>query len=381
MKGMPFILYMEPTLFCNLKCPSCPTGRGLLDYPKMKISLEDFKNNIDGISRNTFIIFMYNWGEPLLNKDFADMVQYASEKGIQIRASSNLSIPLTEEQVEKIVKSGLFHLKVGIDGATPEVHAMYRRGSDLNTVHNNVKLIQKTKEKLGMTTPKISVAYHVFAHNEHEIEKFFEQMKNLGVDSYGACGGWLPENGSVLAPSNNKYNIYGGANNQISTFISKKMNLPSCVWLYFAAVINPCKTIAPCCGVQSVRLDFGKMLDTNGKKDIFHQFQEVWNGEKYQTARNLFKSRKLREEWINTNLKDLNPERMTFSQPKNENEIICEKCPIPHTIDQWDSILETIFHSLREDLIYNLKKGKILNCVENCLKIMIVEISLIINKK
>ena len=32
--SLPFVMFYEPTSFCNLKCPSCPTGTGMLDVPK-----------------------------------------------------------------------------------------------------------------------------------------------------------------------------------------------------------------------------------------------------------------------------------------------------------------------------------------------------------
>ena len=40
--GYPLTLMVEPTNICNLKCPLCPTGRGLIKRPKGFLNLNNF---------------------------------------------------------------------------------------------------------------------------------------------------------------------------------------------------------------------------------------------------------------------------------------------------------------------------------------------------
>src|SRR3989338_4326631 len=41
--GKPLTAMIEPTNYCNLKCPLCPTGRGLIQRKKESLKFNDFK--------------------------------------------------------------------------------------------------------------------------------------------------------------------------------------------------------------------------------------------------------------------------------------------------------------------------------------------------
>lgn len=340
-RGLPFVLYYEPTTFCNLKCPSCPTGVGLLDRPKDLVNPEDFKRTIDSLADWVFMINMYNWGEPLLHRDFAKLAKYAADRGILVSASSNLSVPLSAAQCEEIVKSGLHSLKVGVDGASGAVHAMYRRGSNLEMVHKNIRTLNLMKEKLGSPTPIIIVAYHVFAHNEEEIEEFSKQMAELGVNSFTAAAAWLPADGTVSKAKNPRYDMYQAVNNTIAKLRSKGKDLKPCSWLYYASVINPGGTISPCCGVVSERSDFGKLRFDDKSVEVDNQFRAEWNGDKYTAAREMFSAGAGVQRWASGNLQDLQPDGMAFSA--KDAPMICSRCPIPHTLEQWSRQVTRIY--------------------------------------
>jgi MoaA/NifB/PqqE/SkfB family radical SAM enzyme len=373
LKSRPFILYYEPTTSCNLKCPSCPTGTGDLDRPKSKVSLEQFKATIDAIGDWVFVLYMYNWGEPLLHKDFDQLVRYATDKGIVVRTSSNLSLPLSQERCEAIVKSGLQSLKVGIDGASPEVHAMYRRGSNLELVHKNVRTLAEIKKRLGMQTPAITVSYHVFAHNEAEIEEFSKQMPELGVNSFNISPSWLPPDNSVSAATDARYNMYEQVNKVITKLHSQKANLKPCSWLYYASVINPNGNISPCCGVASEKSDFGQLPVTNSSVEMREGFDNEWNGRKYTASRKLFSDAKRTEKWADKNLHDLHPDGMAFSSIGVP--MICAKCPIPHTLEQWCEEVWTLYGLFRSEVKRSVRRLDLLGAVDNAAKAVILRIA------
>ena len=41
--GKPYALMVEPTNFCNIQCPSCPTGNKTLNAPRGYMNLDNFK--------------------------------------------------------------------------------------------------------------------------------------------------------------------------------------------------------------------------------------------------------------------------------------------------------------------------------------------------
>ena len=55
--GQPFMLMVEPTNFCNLKCPLCPSGNGQMKRTRGKMDLGDFKNCVGGASCSLLLVF------------------------------------------------------------------------------------------------------------------------------------------------------------------------------------------------------------------------------------------------------------------------------------------------------------------------------------
>src|SRR5262249_3754612 len=52
----PMVLYAEPTLFCNLGCPSCPTGLKLDVRPRVAMDFEWYKQVLDELGPYLFYL-------------------------------------------------------------------------------------------------------------------------------------------------------------------------------------------------------------------------------------------------------------------------------------------------------------------------------------
>lgn len=339
---MPFVLYYEPVTFCNLRCPACPTGTGRLDRPKEKVKPDQFKMTIDALSDWVFRMYVYNWGEPLLHNNFSDLVRYATRKGISVYASTNLSMPLSELQCENIVKSGLYSLKISIDGASSETHAKYRRGSNLRVVHENIRKLVRIKKDLKSPTPKLKAIFLIFEHNENEVADFRRQMAEIGVDRCGVTTAWIPPEGEDISkPTNSEFCKEEYLNEKHRELVSEGHRLKPCTWLYYATVINPGGNISPCCSLLSERFDFGKLTSSNIAAETAKRFRTVWNGSKYKAARKLFSNDEAIEKWI-LNLRNRPSEGMVFSQLQSQTPLICMECYIPHTLKEKSKIIHQL---------------------------------------
>ncbi len=322
-------------MHCNLKCPSCPTGIGILARERGLLDVDHFKAIVDALGKYVFVIEFYNWGEPLLHKRFPEMVRYATERGIRCYASSNLSMPLTAQKAREIVTSGLHSLKVGVDGATPETHARYRRGSNLNVVHENLRKLVATKAELKSKYPKLSPTFHVFEHNEHEIDEVRAQMRSLGIKNLGVLPAILPPNGEVRAPKDKFYDLYARINRIREKMRRHPSKIPACSWLYFTSTINPNLSVSPCCASLNEVLDFGRVDERN----VAHSFSRVWNSDHYRGARAIFANRRSLAAWATETCQDATPDGMAFSQLLSETpKFICDACPIPETVVRWNSL-------------------------------------------
>src|SRR3990167_8708888 len=57
--GMPLTYSIEPTNFCNLKCPECPSGTGELTRPLGFLAIDIFKKIINEISETGFYVQLF----------------------------------------------------------------------------------------------------------------------------------------------------------------------------------------------------------------------------------------------------------------------------------------------------------------------------------
>ena len=190
----PVKAYIEPTLFCNLRCPACPTGLQLGLRPSSTIDVDLFKSAIDEIGDYLFELQMYNWGEPLLHRQTPEMIRYAKDKRIErIKLSTNLSLNLTDDYIERLVRSGLTELIVSLDGTSTETYSKYRLRGEFDLVCRNMMRIQEAKTRLGLTTPEVVWQFLVFKHNEHEIGQAQAEYRQWGADRLLLFGAEMPE--------------------------------------------------------------------------------------------------------------------------------------------------------------------------------------------
>ena len=165
----PSKISIESGNLCNLRCPLCPTGQQDKSAKKGFISFDLFKKVVDEMGQYLTVIRLYNWGEPMLNKDLLRMTHYAKEREIDIKISTNLSMKMEDGQIEALVKAGLEKIYISCNGASSESYLKYHVGGDFDLVMDNMKrLVQKKREIPGCHT-RLVWLFHVFKHNEHEI--------------------------------------------------------------------------------------------------------------------------------------------------------------------------------------------------------------------
>jgi MoaA/NifB/PqqE/SkfB family radical SAM enzyme len=353
----PVAAFIEPNLFCNLQCPACPTGLRLGLRPTVSIKEELFKAAIDEIGDYVFQLYMYNWGEPLLHKQTPELIRYAKAKDLKIVLSTNLSIKLTDDYIERLVQSGLDRLIVSLDGLTQETYEKYRRGGKLDLVRENVMRIKQAKERLGVSTPKVVWQFLVFKHNEHEIEQARAEFKDWGADEITIGAAEMPaeEHSKGLEPSTlPQYNLYH-PDHPVPREAERQMNSGrACSWLYGVFVLNPNGRVSPCCSVSSEKLDFGEYKSG--------AFFDLWNNEKFRRARGLFaKSTSRPAEPMSLDRKLAITKRQDGmgsrdAQSFPEKKIICQKCPIPHLQDYIDPIIGEVAYNMAHPSGVDFKK-------------------------
>ncbi len=178
----PLAVSIEPINICNLKCPECPTGMGILTRNKGQQNVASFQQILKNIPSSTWHLNLYFQGEPFMNLHIFEMIKYAKlSKNMVVSTSTNAQF-ITDDMAHKIVESGLDMLTISFDGVTQEVYEKYRVNGQLSLVIEAVQSLVKAKEKLNTPYPLLAAQFLVFKHNEHQIEEFIDLVCRLKVD-------------------------------------------------------------------------------------------------------------------------------------------------------------------------------------------------------
>ena len=275
----------EPTTSCNLQCPECPSGLREFTIPRGMLKRDFFAKTIDDIYKDILYLIFYFQGEPFLNKNFLEMVKYASDKGIYTATSTNAHF-LTDEMARKTIESGLDRLIISIDGTTQEVYQQYRRAGHLDKVIEGAKNVVKWKKELKSKTPFIFFQFLVVKPNEHQIEEVKKLGKEIGVDEVRFKTAQVydytndPNN---LIPVNEKYSRY--KKNKEGKHDAKNKLANHCWKLWQANVITWDGMVVPCCFDKDASHRLGNLKNQS--------FREIWQNDNYkQFRKELMTSRK-----------------------------------------------------------------------------------------
>lgn len=275
--GFPISVAFEPTTSCNLRCPECPSGLRAFSRPTGMLGHDFFRSMLDQIHQDIFYLIFYFQGEPYLNPEFLDMVNYASGKGVYTATSTNAHY-LTDENARKTVESGLDRLIISIDGTTQEVYAQYRVGGQLDKVLAGARNIVKWKKALQRSTPFVIFQFLVVRPNEHQLESVKQLAREIGVDQVRFKTAQVydyEQDPNQLIPLQDKYSRYRwnrkGLREVKNTFSNH------CWRLWHAPVITWDGLVVPCCFDKDALHRLGDLKSGS--------FREIWNSDLYRSFR------------------------------------------------------------------------------------------------
>lgn len=283
--GLPISISFEPTTSCNLRCPECPSGLRAFTRPTGMLKKDFFSETIDQLYKELSYLVFYFQGEPYLNPQFLDMVQYASSKKIYTATSTNAHY-LTDDAARRTVESGLDRLIISIDGTTQETYQQYRVGGNLQRVLEGATRVVKWKKQLKSKTPFIIFQFLVVRHNEHQIEEVKRLAKETGVDQVRLKTAQVYDfenDPNQLIPKNEKYSRYKKDKDGKMKFRGAVSN--HCWRLWHDPVITWDGAVVPCCFDKDATHKLGNLQQES--------FKTLWQNQNYRQFRSqLSKGRK-----------------------------------------------------------------------------------------
>lgn len=144
---LPIKMDYEVSRHCNFKRRMCLFSEiGNNRLPNM--TFEDYKSSIAG-QIGLIEVKLQGLGEPLLNSDFFQMVEYSVNNHIWARTVTNASLFHLNDNYQRLIDSEIGENQISIDGATKETFEHIRRGSNFKQIITNRKMLNEYAESKG----------------------------------------------------------------------------------------------------------------------------------------------------------------------------------------------------------------------------------------
>jgi radical SAM protein with 4Fe4S-binding SPASM domain len=276
--GLPISIGIEPTTACNLGCPQCPSGLKQFTRPTGRLQLERFQALIDELHPDLLYLILYFQGEPYLNPQFLQMVEYATRHRVHTLTSTNAHF-LSPQAAAQTVEAGLGRIVISLDGTTQEVYEQYRVHGNLEKVLEGTNNLVTAKRLAKAKRPFVDLQFIVFKHNQHQIADAKALGKRLGVDrvslktaqvyDYGTADAWIPDDPTLARYIRDE---------QTQQYRIQNRLLNHCWKLWHGAEITWDGRVLPCCFDKDARHEMGRFPEEAS-------FRSIWRSEPYRTFR------------------------------------------------------------------------------------------------
>ncbi len=168
----PICLTWELTYACNLECIHCLSSSGRRD-PR-ELSTEQAKQVLDELAALQVFYINIGGGEPMVRRDFFEIVEYSVAKGIGVKFSTNGAY-IDKDKAKRLTDMDYLDIQISLDGADAATNDVVRGVGSYDTARRAMDNLASA----GFGPFKISVV--VTRQNVSQLDSF----KAL-ADSYGA---------------------------------------------------------------------------------------------------------------------------------------------------------------------------------------------------
>ncbi len=147
----PDIINLAYDKTCNLSCPSCRSERFAADSEMRKIYTNMQERNIIPLLKRAKWVSMTGSGDPFASKTFRQLLVTINKTDfpqLKVDFMTN-GMLLTRKEWEKFshLSGQVARVRISIDAATKKTHELLRRGSDWETMLENMKFIGELYEQ------------------------------------------------------------------------------------------------------------------------------------------------------------------------------------------------------------------------------------------
>ena len=261
----PFILNVDPASACNFQCTFCPTGdRSLIkDTGRFqgRMKLEVFQKIIDDLAafpQPLKVLRLYKDGEPFLNKNLAQMVDYARRSGraAYIDTTTNGSL-LEPARVLPVIEAGLDRINISIDGMNREQYLRFTKFDiDFEQMVANIRHLYEHRGDCEVFI-KIPSELITTAQRQQFLDIFGEIADRIYIENFAPC--W-PE-----------FDVEARTGIQISRGIYDQEvgETNTCPYIFYSMSVNADGQVSSCF------LDWGRKLLIGDVRE--QALVDIWN--------------------------------------------------------------------------------------------------------
>lgn len=267
---VPFLVYVEPTSFCNLKCRFCPNPT-VPASKKSFMPMATFQKIIDdikGLPARPRVFKFCGVGESLLHRDIAVMIKTVRDTGSADRIIMYTNgVLLNPELNRKIVSGGLNQINISVEATDSEGYEKFAGAKvDFERYVENIRDLYEHREQL-----KIYVKIHSAAvKSESEKQKLYDIFENISdyISIEGLTHIWGDFRSELEEKVVDRYEHNAAKKRQICAISFKTLN------------INADGSCSPCSTDWQHKVIIGNIHEES--------LNEIWNGERLRALQERF---------------------------------------------------------------------------------------------
>lgn len=168
----PICLTWEITYGCNLRCVHCLSSSG--QRRKDELNTMEAKRLIDEWAALRVFYINVGGGEPMSRRDFVELMDYALERGIGVKFSTNGTL-IDDAAAAWIASRDYLDVQISLDGATPETNDPVRGAGSYERA-------RRAMERLAKQNFPFKINTTITRHNYPQIDALYAMAKHYGAE-------------------------------------------------------------------------------------------------------------------------------------------------------------------------------------------------------
>jgi len=175
------IAYIDVIDVCNLKCPTCVRGVGIIPNSGKKMPLTQFTDIVCKLKSEGFKrIGLFNWTEPFLNRTLEDYVRVIKDQDMFCLVSTNFSLRRIPN-LEPALRAGIDYLIISVSGMEQSTYEINHASGKIDYVKSNIERTAALK-KSGAIDTQVVLRLIKFPHNTSDETQLARYALELGIE-------------------------------------------------------------------------------------------------------------------------------------------------------------------------------------------------------